>query len=951
MKIIVMYVYRFLTNRIFLLSLVVVGLFYVLVSTLFDLQIVRGDELAEAFNLKVIREVETEGQRGNIYDRFGVPLAVNVMAYNVYLNDSYEVADKNEMIHQLVQVIEGNGDEVINAFPISFNGWTMSFVGSELDVNQFKKSAFNHIYTSQITEEEALMSAEEVFTYLRDDLFEIDPETYTTKEVLDILNIRFAQYIRRYSKYQPELIAINISDSTLAGLEEKKDVFPGISIVESPYRQYEDAEYFAHIIGYTRDINAEKLELMEPLGYDSDDQVGFTGIEKELEPYLRGYDGSQKVEVNNLGRTMMVLEETAPIMGNDVYLTIDHDLQIETYHILEQQMAQIIVDKLYMTYPKSDDKRFILLKDVFDSIFRYELIDIDFLDESESVAGEGIAETMREMKNQLIESASAEILSNSLPKDLNNNHPIYYFILDQLEADGYLETTFYRNDYYDLFADKRISFNQLMQAMYEESLLVFPLNEGDLISAYLPALDEDGKRPLETSFDIDTTLSERIQTYVFEEVLTLNSLNKYMYLYGIDTQSFTYNDLTMLVIDVGLVSATEAQIDLLSKNRLKPIDFMKEKILNIEITPQELALDPSSGAVVISDVDTGEVLALVSYPTYDNSRLVNEFDGAYYTELTQDITGPLFPRATLSTTVPGSTLKMLIGLAALEEGVIEPESKVHATGYFNKIFPPAVCWIYSSSHGSHGSIDVTQAIEQSCNYFFYEMGYRLGITEEGKYNSLQGISSIQDYLARVGLDAKTGLEIGEANSKLPQLDPVRAAIGQEQNSFTPVQLARYMNVIANDGEMRELNLVDKVLSKDGEVIIDFTPKLLRENSFDQAHLDAIKEGMLDVTEGSRGTARSYFADIDLQIAGKTGTAEIVTYNTKSIDPVRSIVKRANHAVFTGFAPYEDPEVSVVSVIQFGYSSKYAALNSKEVLRNYFDLERELDTFDLEHRLE
>ena len=558
---------------------------------------------------------------------------------------------------------------------------------------------------------------------------------------------------------------------------------------------------------------------------------------------------------------------------------------------------------------------------------------------------------MREMKEELVESATDEILSNALPKNLRNNHPIYYFILDQLEADGYLETSFYRNDYYELFADKLISFNQLMQGLFEESLLTYPLNEGDVIMAYLPELDEGGKRPVVTDFEVDPALTELIQSYVFEDVLTLHSLNKYMYLYGIDTESFTYNDLAMLVIDVGLVSATDEQIELLSRNRLRPIDFMKEKILNIEITPQDLALDPSSGAVVITDVDTGEVLALVSYPTYDNSRLVNEFDGAYYTELTQDVTGPLFPRATLSTTVPGSTLKMLIGLAALEEGVIEPTSTVHATGYFNKIFPAAVCWIYSSQHGSHGSINVTEAIEQSCNYFFYEMGYRLGITETGKYNNLQGVSAIQDYIARVGLDSKTGLEIGEANSKLPQLDPVRAAIGQEQNNFTPVQLARYRNVLANDGEMRELNLVDKVLSKDGDIIEDFTPKVLRANSFDQEHLDAIKDGMLDVTEGSRGTARSYFADIDLQIAGKTGTAEIVTYNTKSIDPVRSILKRPNHAVFTGFAPYDDPEVSVVSVIQFGYSSKYAALNSKEVFRNYFDLEREIDTFDVGHHLE
>ena len=244
-----------------------------------------------------------------------------------------------------------------------------------------------------------------------------------------------------------------------------------------------------------------------------------------------------------------------------------------------------------------------------------------------------------------------------------------------------------------------------------------------------------------------------------------------------------------------------------------------------------------------------------------------------------------------------------------------------------------------------------EALEESCNYFFYEMGYRLGITTDGRYNPIQGISTLHDYLAKVGLDSTTGLEMEEYDSTLPERDPVRAAIGQENNLYTPVQLARYMNVIANDGIVRELNLVDKVMDKKGDMVEDFTPAVLLENNFDQKHLDAIKEGMRLVTEGSSGTGRSYFADLNVSVAGKTGTAEIKTYDTKSIDPVRSVLKRANHAVFTGFAPSKDPEISVVSVIQFGYSSKYAALNSKEVFRNYFDETRQRDTLLVEPSLE
>ncbi len=946
MKTILLYIYNFITNRLFLLSLVVLGLFYVLVARLFELQISQGDELAEAFDLKVVREVESEGQRGNIYDRFGIPLATNIMAYDLYLNDSYYVEDKNSMILSLINIVERNGDTIINDFPIVYEGGSFQFDATDLVVKRFKMGSFNLSSTKYLTDEQLAYTAEEMFYYLRDDLFEIDNAVYSIEDTLKLLNIRFAQYERRYSKYQPELIADNISEETLAEIEEKRSDYPGVTVEESPYRVYNDGTYFAHIIGYTRDINADQLDTMEALGYDSEDQVGYVGIEKELELYLRGYDGEQKIEVNNLGKTMVVLEETPPIMGNDVYLTIDHDLQIETYHILEQQMAQILVDKLYMYYPVSDDDRYVLLKDVFDSVFRYQLIDADLLSQDVSEACDRIYDRMTTLKTNLVNSVSEEITDNTIDYDFDNNYAVYYYLFEQMEEDGYLTSTFYRSDYYDLFVDKEITLTQLMQALYEEALLTFPLYEGEVIYAYLPELDEDGNRALTADFGIDPTLYWHIKNLIFDDYLQRAELDDFMYLYCNDHELFSYKDLTQMIIELGLVSASEEVITNLANGRLKPIDFIKEKIINVELTPQQLALDPSSGSVVITDVDSGEVLAMVSYPTYDNNQLVNEFDGNYYFELLTDVTNPLVSRATKSKTVPGSTFKMLTGLAALEEGVIEPRTDVLTTGYFNKIFPPAKCWIYTSSHGSHGYINVSEALEESCNFFFYEMGYRLGTTISGGYDPLQGIEILNEYITKMGLDRTTGLEVEELSSSLPELDPVRAAIGQEKNGYTPVQLARYMNVLANDGIMQELNLVDKVMTKSGDLVVDFTPEVLETNNFEEENLEAIKAGMLAVTEGPSGTARHYFADLDISIAGKTGTAEIKTYDTKSIDPVRSVVKRPNHAIFTGFAPYDDPEISVVSVIQFGYSSKYAALNAKEVIRNYFDLERQRTTLDL-----
>lgn len=916
LKAIIKAIYSFLTNRLFLLLLIVLALFYILVTRIFELTIVQGDEYARAFELSIVREVDTEGQRGNIYDRNGYPLAENVIAYNVLLNDSFEVEDKNEMIYQLIAAIRKNGDEIILDFPLEMTKNGLKFMGSDNDILEFKKNIFNKRLISELSPEEVAMLPYEMFGYLRDDLFVIDKTIYPTEDILDILNIRYAQYIKRYSKYNPETIALNIKDETLALLEERRDIFPGVSIIESPYRVYHDAPYFAHIIGYTRKISADKLELMAPLGYESEDTVGVLGIEKEFEPYLRGYDGYQKVEVNNLGKTMLVLQEVQPIMGHDVYLTIDRNLQIESYHILEQQLAEIIVDKTFMRSPSDETISHILFKDIFDSIIKNKLIDASNFKDSASEYEARLYAEMIEKKASMGDVVAGEIIEKIPPKDYEKYGTIYRYLLECLKTDGLLINTYRSSEPYLEFKEGKMSFYDLVSGFNSNAMFVLPdgLNSAD-----------------------GSTVYNYISQYLIEDAMVRYDFDEHIYLYLIDEEDYNYVDLTMAVINQELVSASVDEISDLLRGRLSPIDFMKRKILAIEITPQALALDPSSGSVVISDTDTGEVLAMVSYPTYDNSRLVNQFDYDYYTTQLNDPTSPLYPRATYSKSAPGSTFKMVSSMAALEEEVVGRNEYFYATGYFDKITPAAKCWIYSRG-GSHGSINLVGALEQSCNHFFYEMGYRLSRTAEGYYSDSTGISIIEDYTSRFGLDSKTGIEIGEAESTIATRDSVRAMIGQGTHGYTPVQLTRYINAIVNDGLLKELNIVDKVLDKQGVIISDFTPKVVRENSFDQENIDLVKTGMLAVTEGSRGSARSYFSDLPISVAGKTGTAELIK-------------SRASHALFTGFAPYEDPEISVVTVIQFGYSSKYAALNTKKIIAMYFDLDKAQEGYTIGNILE
>ncbi|MDF1616324.1 penicillin-binding transpeptidase domain-containing protein [Petrocella sp. FN5] len=909
-------IYSFLTHRLFLLLLIVFVLFYILVMRLFELQIVEGEALAKAFELSVIREVSIEGHRGNIYDRNGYPLAENIISYTVFLNDSIEVPDKNQMIHELIGIIRNNGDALVDEFPLRQTEDGFEIIGTEKQILNFKKNVFNLRYTSQLTEEQIAMEPYEIYLFLRDQRFNIDAKNYTTAETLDILNVRYAQYIKRYSKYQPEVIATNVSQKTLAVLEERNDIFPGVSIVETPYRVYNDAPYFAHIIGYTRKIDSERLEVLKPLGYTAEDTIGVIGIEKEMESHLRGYDGAQKVEVNNLGKTMLVIDNIDPIMGYDVYLTIDRDLQINTYNILERQLAEIIVDRMLMRLPNTREQRYILLKDIYDSIFRYDLIDTRLINPENSDGQTRIYNTMVSTKDQMASYVINEIKNDTPPQNYNKYGTIYTYFLENLRTEGILDKGYRSDENFVAFKKGQISFRILMTEFYKANLLILP-----------EALKDAGE---EEAFAY-------VIKFIEEESATRYDFTKYIYMYLLDQEAFSYYDLTFLILDFGLVTATEEDIINLKSRRLAPIDFMKQKILNIEITPHQLALDPSSGAVVVTDVDTGEVLALVSYPSYDNSRLVNNFDNNYYAKLLSDPTSPLYPRATYAKSVPGSTFKMVTAIAALEEGIIRPTDRVLDRGIFTKIFPSPSCWIYNQNRGSHGSINVIQAIEHSCNYFFYEMGWQLSFNEDGRYSDAHGISVLADYASRFGLDSKTGIEIGEASSTLAERDAVRATIGQGTHDFTPVQLARYMNTLANNGKMQELNVVDKVMNKSGEVIVDYTPKTIIENDFNQNHIDVVKKGMLEVTEGSSGTARSYFADFPISIAGKTGTAELIK-------------SRASHAIFTGFAPYDDPTVSIATVIHFGYSSRYAALNSKKVLAMYFEVNKEAENYTTGNKL-
>lgn len=327
--------------------------------------------------------------------------------------------------------------------------------------------------------------------------------------------------------------------------------------------------------------------------------------------------------------------------------------------------------------------------------------------------------------------------------------------------------------------------------------------------------------------------------------------------------------------------------------------------------------DPGGAAAVMVDM-TGGVLALASYPTYDLSTFAQD-----YNDLAADPAKPLLNRATMGLYAPGSTFKMVTAVAGLTEGVITPASTVTCTGIYN-YYPDVrpVCWIYSSIGGSHGVESVTRAITDSCNIFFYDVGRRVGI------------KTLVEYATRFGLGQSTGIEIAEYKGYVagPETSArlgvdwyagstMYAAIGQENNQFTPLQLANYIATLVNGGNHYQAHLLKEVKSSDySRTVYEYEPVLLDTIHIAPGDLAAVKQGMYDLSQ-TYSMAR-YFSSLPVTVGCKTGTAEVTG------------ASNAN-AVFVCFAPYDDPQVALCLVAERGSSGGSLASVAAGMLAQYF----------------
>lgn len=921
---------RLLKSRLFPISIIYFILFCVLIHRFFVLQIIEGQQYQEESETKSEQSRLLKSTRGNIYDRNNVLLASNELSYSITYEDNGKTTDnpeRNKMLYKLIEIVEENGASISIDFPISIDKkGNIVFKEEENDILRFKKDVFSLKYTSDLSEEQIAKTAEDMFLYLKSEgkntaaNFEID-SSYSPEDALKIMSIRYAMYMNRYSKYLPITVATDVDTVTVAAIKENSADLPGIEILQETHRVYEDSKYFAHMLGYTglisSDALAEKLENEE--NFSATDQIGKTGLEEQYEEYLHGINGYDLVAVNEKGRVVELKKTVEPVAGNDLYLTIDSNLQKASYDLLEKKLAEILLTKINngtSTGSKGTSAANILIPiyDVYFALIDNNVINISTLNEHDSTDLErSVYQKFLEKQKVVIQELEQQLsVHNSiLPKDISE------------EKDDYLDYV------YELLVEKGVVIKSSIDSEDKEFLAFY--DDKLSLSKFLQYAISNNWVDLEKlqigeEYYSTEEIYIKLADYAIQLLKDDSKFHKMIYQYLIETYKLSGKEICLLLFDQGVLKYKKSDIDKLSSGAISAYTFICNKIKSLEITPGQLALEPCSGSVVVTDVNTGDVLALVSYPGYDNNKLANSIDASYYSKLTNTSAVShnaysLMNRPLQQRTAPGSTYKMLSSIAGLEEGVILPTQTIKDFTTFTKISPSPRCW----SNHSHGAVDVPHALEVSCNYFFFELGYLLSTQGRSSYNSNEGVKTLSKYAKMFGFNEKSGIELAEYDPQISSDDAVRSTIGQSNNNYTPAQLSRYVTTLANSGTSYNLTIVDKIKDLNGKVVLDNKATVLNKVDIKNSTWNLVHEGMNLVVNGSKSSITSYFSDLEEKVAGKTGTAQETT-------------SKPNHSLFVSYAPYESPEISVTVVIPNGYTSGNAAALASDVYKYYFQEE-------------
>lgn len=900
----------------------------ILIGRLFYLQIVRGEDYLANYELQIRKTQEVAGTRGNIYDRNGKLLAYNELAYSVTIEDTITANTRSEKNKQLnavldkvLSIVESHGDSVIDSFGIILDSaGTYQFTqSSETQRLRFVADVYGQRTIDTLNEEQRNQSAADIIHYLcTDDVngYGLDDSTLDPAYILKMVNMRYAMGLNSYQQYIATTLASDVSDETAAAIMENKDTLTGVDIAEDSLRRYTDGIYFASIIGYTGQISQDEYDALsdeDKKKYSLSDIVGKSGLEQTFDSVLQGTKGETTVYVDNLGKVTDTVSITEPEAGNDVYLTIDKDLQEYTYKLLEEKLAGIILSKLrnVINYDPANEASstdiIIPVGDAYHSLIANSVVDAThFSSVDAKPAEQAVYAAFQAKKTDTLAQIMADMQSsttapyNQLSEEMQDY--MDYIVDDVLK------------DYTGLLMTDKIDTSDETYTAWtrDETINVYTFLNYAITQNWIDTskLESDS---YSSSEEIYASLLNYLQDYLSED----SEFDKLLYEYLIKSGSISGAQICAILYEQGVLPMDEASYNGLLSGSVDAYSWLYGKIASLEITPGQLALEPCSAGAVVSDPNTGEVLACVSYPGYDNNRLANTMDSSYYRQLNTGLARTFYNRATQEKTAPGSTYKMVSSVAGLTEGIINGNTTFYCDGIFTNVTPSPRCW----NRSGHGSLNVVRALQVSCNEFFYNVGYDLGLDANGNYDSDLGIEKLAKYASMFGLNEKSGVEIPESSPEISDQYAVQSAIGQGTNNYTVSQLNRYVAAVANRGTVYDLTLVDKTTDSSGKLIKEYEPEVV--NTMDEVSSttwDLVHEGMIRMVENS-----STFTSLDMSIAGKTGTAQ-----QSETSP--------DHALFVGFAPSDTPEIAIAVRIANGYNSSYPSEIGRDIVKIYFGLE-------------
>ena len=934
--------HKIVKSRLIVLTILFSIMTAALLQRVFVLQIVNGEEYLNNYKLQIRKEVSTQGTRGNIYDRNGNILAKNKLSNMVTIEDDNTAegtTKKNELLNDVIvrtiEIVESNGDSVSTDFGIELDemgNYVFKTRESTTQRYRFLADVYGLISIDDLSDEQRIHTPEEVIEFLcvgnaRTVKYQIEASDYEKDMLLKLVTIRYSMSLNLYTKYISTTIATDVNERTVAQISELSNTLPGVSIKESSLREYADSIYFSNILGYTGLISRDEFDNLDEAvqsDYRLTDMIGKAGLERTMDSILQGSRGTSTMYVDSMGNIIELLDEAAPTAGDNLYLTIDKELQIMTYKVIEAKLAGILLSKIQnvMSYnpnlENSEDNIIIPISAVYHALIDNHIIDMNHFASMDAKTSErNILSVFTSRQSQIIGEFSADAIFKY--SDLSDEKKDYISYIDEtvLRKDTRLLLTDaidYNDEMYKDWNRGSLSLSEFLKYAISKNWI-----DTARLSSYLGTIEK---------YSEAEEIYNGIITFLQGYLKTDDGLSKRIYKYLIISGDVTGSELCMVLFEQGVLEDDESAYAQLSSGA-GAYAFIKEKIESLEITPGQLGLEPSTASAVITDPNTGEVLACVSYPGYDNNRLTNTIDSVYYNQLMTDSAAAMYNKATQQTTAPGSTFKPLSAIAGISEGVISEGTYVFCDGEYETITPSPRCWIHP---GGHSSLEVRGALQHSCNEFFYEIGYRLGTqtssTGQTSFSNNLGLEKLAKYVEYFGMDRDTGIEIPESPSSVSTQDAVRSAIGQGSNAYTTTQLSRYAAIIANEGTVYDLTLINKITDSNGNLIKDNAPNA-------DVHLDMISKSAWNAAKGGMeqmaavNNTLKILSDNGLKVAGKTGTAQQSRL-------------RANHVLFIGYAPSANPEIAISIRIANGYSSVYPTEIARDIFLYQFGLANEGD---------